>query len=101
MTLCDIDPYETKIGRYKAMDEVLWHEETNVNDMQIKLENLRALYSETKVPIEDNDMIIWIMKNQPEICSNTVDCIPIWHKHKHPGEQPDFDIYKMYINRKY
>merc|ERR1712032_996164 len=36
MTLCDVDPYKTKVGRDKAMDEVLWHEETDDNGMCIK-----------------------------------------------------------------
>ena len=83
------------------MDAVLWHEETNFNNMWIELGDLRILYSETELPINNSDMIIWIKKNNPKIYLHTVDFVLLLHNHQHAGEQADFDTYKMYINQKY
>lgn len=95
----DVDDF--MIPRKRGLKSILWKKERNVNEIWIKLDDLISIYSGLELLINYRDMILWIKENCPTMYMDTVHNVPIWHDHKHIGEEADYNIYKMDINQRY
>lgn len=63
MTQNQVDDDETEIARERALEAITWQRNTNVHTLWVQLNNLITMYSQSKILLEDRDMVKWDKKN--------------------------------------